>query len=83
MSLFNRHQNNSSDTKDTFDDKEEYYVYPVDSSMGLHNPDHLFCDDPSCPCHEDQENMETLLEWYEEGVVGPADGDHIYRGRTI
>lgn len=82
MGLFSRQQHSSS-TNDEDDEDEEYYVYPVDPSMGLHNADHLFCDDPTCPCHEDQDNMATLQGWYDEGLIGESDGKKIYRGQTL
>ena len=64
---------------------EEYYVYPTleGSNYTEHDADHLFCDDPTCPCHEDSDNLETLQEWYSEGLIGSMDGENIYRGRTI
>ena len=67
------------------DDNEEYYVIPIleGSNYAEHDADHLFCDDPFCPCHEDQENLGQLQSWYNAGEIGTVDGDLIYRGRTI
>lgn len=63
----------------------EYYVYPIiqGSNYVEHDEDHLFCDDPTCPCHEDQDNLDQLQGWYDNGEIGSVDGDLIYRGRTI
>jgi hypothetical protein len=64
---------------------QEYYVYPIleGTDWREHTEDHRFCDDPSCPCHEDEENQETLQQWYDEGLIGASDGDLISRGHTI
>jgi hypothetical protein len=64
---------------------DEYYVYPIleGTDYREHTEDHLFCDDPTCPCHEDEENQQTLQEWYDDGLIGSVDGDNIYHGRTI
>ena len=64
---------------------EEYSVYPVleGTDYREHTEDHLFCDDPTCPCHEDSENQEQLTGWYNDGLIGSGDGDNIYHGRTI
>lgn len=64
---------------------EEYYVYPVleGTDYREHTEEHLFCDDPTCPCREDGENQEKLAGWYNEGLIGPVDGDLIYHGKTI
>lgn len=63
----------------------EDYIYPVlqGTDYREHTADHLFCDDESCPCHEDDENLAQLNEWYQEGLIGAVDGENIYRGRTI
>jgi hypothetical protein len=64
---------------------DEYYVYPVLSGTDYreHTPDHPFCGDDDCPCHEDEGNLELLNEWYQGGLIGSVDGDHIYHGRVI
>jgi hypothetical protein len=64
---------------------QEYSVYPVleGTDWREHTDEHLFCDDPNCPCHEDKENQETLQQWYDEGLIDASDGDLIYRGHTI
>lgn len=62
---------------------EEYYCYAGQPDQPIHTPDHLFCDDMSCPCHEDEDNMATLAGWHEDGLIGAVDGELIYTGRTI
>lgn len=63
-------------------DEEEYYVIPI-FDQPVHTPDHLFCDDPACPCKDDPGNQEQLAEWYNEGLIGATDGKLIYDGHTI
>jgi hypothetical protein len=60
---------------------EEYYVYPVEE-WPLHTPDHPFCDDLTCPCHEDQDAINDLNNCYQDGLVSRDDADRIYRGLT-
>ncbi|HEU5378563.1 MAG TPA: hypothetical protein VFV38_24340 [Ktedonobacteraceae bacterium] len=75
--------------KNRTDDQEDFPPYgdnfipviPVDYSV--HTPENPFCDDMSCPCHEDADNQQALQNWYSEGLIGGSDGDLIYRGRTI
>ncbi len=69
---------------------EEYYVYPGQPDQPIHTANHPFCDyfgnaqgEGGCPCHEDEENMQQLQQWYHDGLIGATDGDLIYRGRTI
>ncbi len=72
-------------SKPTPNDEQEYYVYPVMEGTNYteHDANHPFCDDLTCPCHEDGENLQTLQGWYNDGLIGSVDGDTIYRGRTI
>lgn len=64
---------------------EEYYIYAVlpGTDYREHTVAHPFCGEDDCPCHDDEENMQQLQQWYNEGLIGPRDGDHIYHGRTI
>lgn len=62
---------------------EEYYVYPVVDGEQAHTDDHLFCDDMSCPCHEDSDNLQALGDWADAGLIGSTDGMLYYTGRTV
>lgn len=64
---------------------DEYYVYPVLNGTDYreHTPDHPFCGDLSCPCHEDHEAIQELGGYYQDGLVSGSDADNIYHGRTI
>lgn len=66
-------------------EEQEYYVYPVlpGTDYRIHTDEHPFCEESDCPCHEDEENLATLQDWYDNGLIGATDGDLIYHGRTI
>ncbi len=61
---------------------DEYHVYPIEE-FPFHTPDHPFCNDLTCPCHEDQESIAELNGYYEAGLVSRDDADRIYRGQTL
>ena len=61
---------------------EEYWVRPV-VDYQEHTPERPFCGDPTCPCADSEENMETLNEEYQDGLIGAVDGELIRTGRTI
>lgn len=65
--------------------REEVYVYPVlpGTDWREHTDAHPFCGDDACPCREDEENLQQLNEWHNEGLIGPIDGGLIYHGCTI
>jgi hypothetical protein len=81
MSLFGRKPSDEEETFSTEDLGDEYYVEPVDPL--IHTPDNPFCDDMSCPCHEDQESINDLTGYYQDGLASRDDADHIYRGQTL
>lgn len=56
-------------------------VLPVEYS--LHTSENPFCEDMSCPCHEDQNAVNTLNGHYQNGLVSREDADRIYRGQTL
>lgn len=63
----------------------EYYVYPVVDGADYreHTPDHPFCEDMQCPCKEDEEAINELNGYYQDGLVSSTDLDNIYRGKTL
>ena len=67
------------------DPDEEYYVYPIldGTDYREHTDDHPFCDDPTCPCKENQDAIGELNGHYQEGLVSSADADRISRGHTL
>ena len=42
-----------------------------------------FCYEMPCPCHEDEDNIETLGEQVADGLASTDDADRIYRGKTV
>lgn len=61
------------------DEEEEYYAV----GELIHTDEHPFCDDMSCPCHEDSENIGVVGEQVSDGLMTPAEADRYYRGQTI
>jgi len=57
----------------------EYTVVPVIQTDMSHN-DNGFCNDMTCPCHENQENIGTLNNQYQDGLTSTGDTDRLYRG---
>jgi hypothetical protein len=66
---------------DITSDEEEYYVEPVD--VPIHTAEHHFCDDMTCPCHEDSDNIGALGEAVQEGHATTEEADRIYRGKNV
>ncbi len=71
----------TTDDDETEELGEEYYVDLVD--VPIHTPEHPICDDMTCPCHEDPDNMQALGEAVQEGHVTPEEADRIYRGKHV
>lgn len=66
-------------TDDQADD--EYFVVPlIPVDYTVHTPDNPFCDDPTCPCHEDPDNIEMVHQAYEDGIVTANDATDIVKG---
>ena len=61
----------------------EYYTILSLPDEAIHTAEHPFCNDMSCPCHEDQESIQQLGGYYQEGLVSEADAERIYRGKTL
>ena len=64
------------------DPNEEYYVWPEGEAYSEHD-EHAFCYDMSCPCHENQSNIDQLGQQHNDGLVSTDDANRIYRGRTV
>lgn len=48
-----------------------------------HTADSPFCDDMTCPCHEDQEAIAETAEQVTGGLLTPSEADRYYRGKTL
>lgn len=46
----------------------------------IHNDEFLFCDDTSCPCHDDEELQAELGEALLEGRVKDCDAGRVFAG---
>jgi hypothetical protein len=53
------------------------YIVYVDF---IHNDEYLFCDDPSCPCHDDQDLQADLGDALAEGRVRDNDAGRVWSG---
>jgi hypothetical protein len=64
--------------------EEEYTIsltVPVDEL--IHTEEHLFCDDLSCPCHEDQGAIQVVMGHVTDGLMTFKEADLYYSGRTL
>jgi hypothetical protein len=53
--------------------------YPV---IHQHTPEHPFCPDPTCPCHEeDTESLAKVQQWYLDGLITAQDATDYVMGR--
>jgi hypothetical protein len=80
MPLFSRNHHEEPSSSDELG--EEYYAYPVED-FPVHTAENPFCDDMSCPCHEDKDAINDLTDYYQDGLVSREDADRIYRGQTL
>jgi hypothetical protein len=51
-------------------------VIPVDYKE--HTPDHPFCSDLSCPCHQNREEVNALLKALMDGLITGQEATFIY-----
>ncbi len=59
------------------------YIVLMDDPI-IHTADHPFCFcDPGCPCHEDQEAIQTVNHWVQEGSMTPQEATQYILGRTF
>ncbi|MDQ2905837.1 MAG: hypothetical protein M3Y81_20130 [Chloroflexota bacterium] len=64
---------------------EEYTVIPVIPLEDplVHTPTHPFCDDPRCPCHEEQAFILPVYDQYQEGLLTKQEATNIVNGKTV
>jgi len=63
-------------------------ILPViftDHPFLLHTADHPFCFcDPDCPCHEeDQESIDMVNAWVQEGLMTPQEASLFVAGKIF
>jgi len=50
----------------------------------VHTPEMPFCfTDPSCPCHDDQEEIQKVAVWVTDGLMTEEEAIHFIAGRTF
>ncbi len=58
------------------------YTLPVEDIF--HTEDQPFCyADPKCQCHEDQEAIQRVNQWVQEGLLTPEEATNYILGRTF
>jgi hypothetical protein len=48
----------------------------------VHTDEHLFCDDPTCFCHEDETLIAQIAAQVEDGLLTPEEATDLVNGRT-
>jgi hypothetical protein len=56
-------------------------VIPVDELE--HTSTQPFCWDETCPCHEDQDSIQTVAQQVQDGLFTPKEATDFVRGRGI
>lgn len=49
----------------------------------MHTVDHPFCYDPLCFCHSNQEAIQAVLQWVEQGLLTEFEATEYLAGRTF
>jgi hypothetical protein len=49
----------------------------------IHTIDHPFCYDPTCSCHSNQQAIQAVLQWVDEGLLTEAEATEYIAGRTL
>ncbi len=48
-----------------------------------HTVDRPFCQDETCPCHEDQDAIAAVNQAYVDGLIAAEDATRIIQGYTV
>ena len=59
------------------------FIFVVPDEHPLHTPDHPFCSDDTCDCHEDQELLAEVNLQVQEGHLTPDEATAFVQGRTV
>ena len=59
------------------------YVIAVEADEILHTPDHPFCWNSACACHEDQEAIAAVQAYISDGVMAYDEATLFVSGRTF
>jgi len=80
MSLFGKKH---TDDQDDFTPYGDNFIPLIPVDYTLHTEENPFCNDLSCPCHEDQSKVGKLNNYYQDGLVSAEDADRIFRGKAL
>ena len=47
----------------------------------LHTPEHPFCSNPSCPCHEDREEVAGVNQLVQDGLLTSSEATNYVLGK--
>ncbi len=48
-----------------------------------HTPEHPFCWNPSCPCHEDHEAIAAVNQAVQDGLMTPTEATDYVCGKLL
>ncbi len=64
--------------------QEQRTIYVISVDDVYHTDDNPFCyTDPHCPCHEDQEAINLVNSWVEQGLMTEQEATQYILGRTL
>ena len=49
----------------------------------IHTINHPFCYDPACSCHSNQEAIQRVQQWVEQGLLTEDEATEYIAGRTF
>lgn len=56
---------------------------PERTDPTIHTIDHPFCYDPLCSCHSNQQALQRVQQWVEEGLLTADEATKYLAGRTF
>jgi hypothetical protein len=68
-------------------ENEDYFdglVFDPQNNPYLHTPEFPFCANPTCPCHEeDEDQIHSLNEHVMNGLATPEDASRIHQRKVV
>lgn len=59
------------------------FIPVIPTDVIEHTPDHPFCWDETCYCHENEEAIAQVNQAYQDGLITAEDATHIVQGKTF
>ena len=56
---------------------------PARTDTTVHTPDHPFCYDPKCTCRANQEALQAVQQWVNDGLMTEVEASEYIAGRTL